>query len=59
MPGAGPLPGDIEAGLQMEEAVLPFKAAAAVPRPGFPEEPELDEEDEEEDPELETAGGVN
>lgn len=57
-PGAGPVPGEIEAGLQMEEAmgVLPFSAA---PRLGFPEELELEDEEEEEEPELDTAGGVN
>lgn len=54
-PGAGPVPGEIEAGLQMEEAigVLPFRAA---PRLGFPE---LEEDEEDEEPELDTAGGVN
>lgn len=57
-PGTGAVPGEIDAGLQMDEAegVLPLRGP--VPRLGFPEEFEL-EEDEDDEEELDTAGGVN
>lgn len=55
---AGAAPGEMEAGLQMDEAVVPKEAGAAPAATAAPEEAELEEEEEAEELEA-AAGGVN
>lgn len=56
---AGAAPGEMEAGLQMDEAVIPKEAGAApAAAAAAPEEAELEEEEEAEELEA-AAGGVN